>query len=87
MSALAKFCAANGFPWPSTSFASNFVPSRYFILMSFAERTGKTCVINHWTPDGDKEFPTICGTGTEDYFCGAYNFDINGNFTEFSTPY
>ncbi len=24
--------------------------------------------------DGD-EFPTICGTGTEDYFCGAYNFD------------
>ena len=28
--------------------------------------------------DGDKEFPTICGTGTEDYFCGSYNFDING---------
>ena len=25
--------------------------------------------------DGDKEFPTICGTGTEDYFCGSYNFD------------
>ena len=25
--------------------------------------------------DGDAEFPTICGTGTEDYFCGAYNFD------------
>ena len=24
--------------------------------------------------DGD-EWPTICGTGTEDYFCGAYNFD------------
>src|SRR5260370_29375335 len=24
--------------------------------------------------DGD-EFPTICGTGAEDYFCGAYNFD------------
>ncbi len=23
----------------------------------FYERTGKTCVINHWTPDGDKEFP------------------------------
>ena len=22
--------------------------------------------------DGDREFPTICGTGTEDYFCGAY---------------
>ena len=26
--------------------------------------------------DGDTQFPTICGTGTEDYFCGAYDFDI-----------
>jgi hypothetical protein len=25
--------------------------------------------------DGDKEFPTIAGTGTEDYFCGSYNFE------------
>ena len=24
--------------------------------------------------DGDQEFPTICGTGTEDYFGGAYGF-------------
>jgi len=24
--------------------------------------------------DGDKEYPTICGTGTEDYFCGAWGF-------------
>ncbi|MCE5229396.1 DUF2961 domain-containing protein [bacterium] len=24
--------------------------------------------------DGDREFPTICGTGTEDYFCGSYDF-------------
>lgn len=23
----------------------------------FAEKTGIACVINHWTPDGDKEFP------------------------------
>lgn len=37
--------------------------------------------------DGDKEFPTICGTGTEDYFCGAYNFDVEGKYVEFSTPY
>ena len=28
--------------------------------------------------DGDDKFPTICGTGTEDYFCGAYNFDVKG---------
>ncbi|HWJ73075.1 MAG TPA: glycoside hydrolase family 172 protein [Kaistia sp.] len=25
--------------------------------------------------DGDRDYATICGTGTEDYFCGAYNFD------------
>ncbi len=37
--------------------------------------------------DGDDEFPTICGTGTEDYFCGAYNFDVNGKYVPFSTPY
>lgn len=39
--------------------------------------------------DGD-EHPTICGTGTEDYFCGSYNFDVgkeNGGYREFSTPY
>lgn len=37
--------------------------------------------------DGDEEFPTICGTGTEDYFCGAYNFDVNRKYVEFCTPY
>ena len=38
--------------------------------------------------DGDVEFPTVCGTGTEDYFGGAYNFDVPGQgYTAFSTPY
>lgn len=39
--------------------------------------------------DGDKEFPTICGTGTEDYFCGSYNFENKktGQYEEFTTPY
>ncbi len=48
--------------------------------------------------DGDGEFPTICGTGTEDYFCGAYNFDPGSmernqpgarppGYQEFNTPY
>ena len=46
--------------------------------------------------DGDTQFPTICGTGTEDYFCGSYDFDTNkknqagvaeSNYTEFCTPY
>ncbi|MCQ2385243.1 MAG: DUF2961 domain-containing protein, partial [Clostridia bacterium] len=33
-----------------------------------------------------RDFPTICGTGTEDYFCGAWNFDDKG-YREYSTPY
>ncbi len=44
--------------------------------------------------DGDTAFPTICGTGTEDYFCGAYNFDVGivdktqpNAYREFTTPY
>jgi hypothetical protein len=42
--------------------------------------------------DGDQEFPTICGTGTEDYFCGSYDFEGKGAdgktaYTEFTTPY
>jgi hypothetical protein len=37
--------------------------------------------------DGDKEFPTICGTGTEDYFCGSYGFTVGNKYKEFTTPY
>ncbi|MEO6851741.1 MAG: glycoside hydrolase family 172 protein [Mucilaginibacter sp.] len=46
--------------------------------------------------DGDSEFPTINGTGTEDYFCGSYDFttrkkNADGTetsaYTEFSGPY
>jgi Protein of unknown function (DUF2961) len=46
--------------------------------------------------DGDQQFPTICGTGTEDYFCGSYDFDTKKKnaagveiteYTEFNTPY
>jgi hypothetical protein len=46
--------------------------------------------------DGDTKFPTINGTGTEDYFCGSYDFDtrrkskdgVEGSeYTEFSGPY
>ena len=36
--------------------------------------------------DGDKEFPTICGTGTEDYFGGAWNFEYpTGKYGTYST--
>src|SRR5688572_11563133 len=46
--------------------------------------------------DGDTEFPTICGTGTEDYFCGSYDFDVKRKnaagvetveYETFTTPY
>ena len=46
--------------------------------------------------DDDTKFPTICGTGTEDYFCGSYDFDTRKkndagvetvNYTEFCSPY
>lgn len=39
--------------------------------------------------DGDKDFPTIAGTGTEDYFCGSYNFEnrVTKQYQEFSTAY
>ncbi len=38
--------------------------------------------------DGDREWPTICGTGTEDYFGGAWNFEHpKGQYGIFSTPF
>ncbi|MBL4676202.1 MAG: DUF2961 domain-containing protein [Mucilaginibacter sp.] len=46
--------------------------------------------------DGDTKYPTIIGTGTEDYFCGSYNFETRKRddqgketrgYTEFSGPY
>ena len=40
--------------------------------------------------DGDEEYPTICGTGTEDYFCGSYDFKdpfTKDRYLEFTTPY
>jgi hypothetical protein len=37
--------------------------------------------------DGDTDFPTICGTGTEDYFGGAWCFELDGRYQTYSTPY
>ena len=40
--------------------------------------------------DDDEDYPTICGTGTEDYFCGAYCFlskNREDGYERFSTPY
>jgi len=42
--------------------------------------------------DGDDAFPTICGTGEEDYFCGSYGYNehkVDGKdaYENFSSPY
>jgi hypothetical protein len=37
--------------------------------------------------DGDTDYPTICGTGTEDYFGGAYDWDVEGQYVTYTTPY
>jgi len=39
--------------------------------------------------DGDKEFPTIAGTGTEDYFNGSYDFEdpVSHQYQTFTSPY
>jgi Protein of unknown function (DUF2961) len=53
---------------------------------------------NNWWGEGEVKFyldgdehPTIASTGTEDYFCGSYNFDASPNHSQgyvaFTTPY
>lgn len=38
--------------------------------------------------DGDGDFPTICGTGTEDYFGGAWAFEgENGKYGAYTAPF
>lgn len=38
--------------------------------------------------DGDSDFPTICGTGTEDYFGGAWCFgNLDDGYMPYSTAY
>jgi hypothetical protein len=37
--------------------------------------------------DGDSQHPTLCGTGTEDYFGGAYNWDVEGHYVTYTTPF
>lgn len=39
--------------------------------------------------DEDTAYPTVCGTGTEDYICGSYNFENQEThrYEKFSTPY
>ena len=36
--------------------------------------------------DGDRN-PTICGTGTEDYFLGAYDWNVGGEYMPYNSLY
>ena len=38
-------------------------------------------------PDGDGEFPTIRGTGTEDSFGNAHNWEVDGQYVTCSPPF
>lgn len=68
------------------------------LAVAVADLDGDTVPDRRWWGEGeikfyldqDDEFPTICGTGTEDYCCGSYNFDLGeeaGGYTAFTTPY
>lgn len=39
--------------------------------------------------DGDGEYPSVCYTGTEDYFCGSYDFrnPKTNQYEEYTSPY
>ena len=37
--------------------------------------------------DDDRDYPTICGTGTEDYFLGSHNFDVGSAVRGFPKAY
>ncbi len=37
--------------------------------------------------DGDKDYPTICTTGLEDYFLGAFNWDCENEYRPYSHQY
>jgi D-arabinan exo alpha-(1,3)/(1,5)-arabinofuranosidase (non-reducing end) len=37
--------------------------------------------------DDDVSFPTVCGTGTEDYFGGAYDWDVAGEYVTYTGPF
>ena len=49
---------------------------------------------NGWWGEGeikffidDDKYPTICGTGTEDYFCGSFDWVVDGKYMPYNTPY
>lgn len=37
--------------------------------------------------DGDTDIPTLCTTGTEDYFGGSFDWEVDGKYVTYSTPF
>ncbi len=37
--------------------------------------------------DGDQEYPSVCTTGLEDYFCGAFNWDTESEYQTYNSQY
>ncbi len=64
----------------------HFVGTSLFVGLNGANRWWGEGEIKFFM-DGDDKFPTICGTGTEDYFGGAYDWDVDGKYTTYSGPF
>lgn len=90
----AQFCRVNPLPYATAYTMLNGVRGQgQYVGTSMAWGVNNT----GWWGEGEIKFyldndqwPTICGTGTEDYFCGSWNFDVgadNGGYREFTTPY
>ena len=37
--------------------------------------------------DGDEDYPSLCSTGTEDYFGGSFDWEVDGHYVTYSTPF
>ena len=66
--------------------AGRYVGTAYFIQPSTQPNWWGEGEVKIWV-DEDGEFPTICGTGTEDYFGGAYDWREGDKQLTYSTPF
>jgi hypothetical protein len=63
-----------------------YVGTAYFVGLNGADGWWGEGEVKFYL-DGDADYPTICGTGTEDYFGGSYDFEVDGRYTAYSTPF
>ena len=58
-----------------------------YLAAASPTRAGGAKARSSSTSTRDADFPTICGTGTEDYFGGAYDWDVDGQYVTYTTPF